>query len=173
MADLESLVNVESLDWSDAAGSRNPKKVMREFHPRRPDVEVLPGQLGLNTVAVCRQNDGLRRFAADTSGKLKPGQTLLLYVEPDHLTSCHTYFGLVMRFEIKTTLIDASNTTVATQISDPLQLTVRQPGELIYATVNMVVPAALKPGSCQRQVELKDTAPELSRTAMAEISLEF
>jgi uncharacterized protein DUF3160 len=172
-AGLESLVDVKSLDWIDTTGSKITAKTLGEFRRRRPDVEVLPRPFGVKTIAVCRRIDGLRRYQEDASGKLKPGQPLLLYVEPSNLTWVRKRFSMVVKLEITATLIDTANTTIATHISDPLELRIRQPGELIYTTVKMDIPAALRPGSYKLHLQLKDAAADPARMVSAEVALEF
>jgi hypothetical protein len=141
---------------------------------RRPDAEVLlPRPFGVETVAVCQQIDGLRRFQADTSGKLQPGKPLLLYVEPANLTWTRRSFSLGAKLEVKTTLIDASGAAVATHVSDPLELRNGRPGELVYTTVKLAIPKSLKRGTYKLQFELKDALTNPARTAMADLLLEY
>jgi hypothetical protein len=148
--------------------------VVMDFRRRRPDVEVLlPGPFGVETVAVCRQIDGLRRFNADMSGKLQPGKPLLLYVEPANLTWTRRRFSLGAKLEVKTTLIDASGAAVATHVSDPLELRNGRPGELVYTTVKLAIPKSLKRGTYKLQFELKDALTNPARTAMADLLLEY
>ena len=127
----------------------------------------------METVAVCRQIDGLRRFKADTSGKLQPGKPLLLYVEPANLTWIRRTFSLGAKLEVKTTLIDAAGAAVATHVSDPLELRNGRPGELMYATVKMAIPKSLKRGTYNLQVELKDALTDPQRTATADLQMEY
>ena len=141
---------------------------------RRPDVEVLmPRPFGVETVAVCRQIDGLRRFKADASGKLQPGKPLLLYVEPANLTWARRRFSLSVKLEVKTTLIDASGAAVAKHVSDPLELHNGRPGELVYTTLELAIPKSLKRGAYKLQVELKDALTDPARTATAELTMEY
>lgn len=170
---LQMLVDVKQLTWIDATGSRIPAEAIADFCHRRPDVVAFLRQFGVQTVAVCRQIDGLRRFATDTSGKLEPGQTLLLYVEPANLTCANRGFSQCMKLAVKTTLSDASGAAVVRQVSEPLELPADSPDDLLYTTVKLPVPRSLKRGAYKLQVELTDALSDPVRTATAEIALEY
>ncbi|TWU30036.1 hypothetical protein Pla144_08220 [Bythopirellula polymerisocia] len=170
---LKSLVDVKSLAWIDATGSEIAEVDIENFRRLRPDVDVLRRELELETIAVCREIKGLQQFEEDTSGKLKPGQPLLLYLEPKNLTRSSRRFDMVMELKVTLWLVNEPNSLVAHQITEPLELQNFQPGDLKYATLSLVIPESLKRGTYKLVVEIEDVAARPSCIASEEIVLEY
>lgn len=170
---LKSLVDVEQLNWIDTSRSKIPSSELADFRRQRPDVEVLPRPLTIETLVVCQKIDGLGRFEVDTSGKLQPGQKLLLYLEPKGFQVSRQMFEIAAPMAATITIFNASDEVVAQKEFAPKSVFVRDPRERVYTELQLDIPGTLEPGEYRLRVDVTDSkSGDASRSAHAELMLE-